>query len=99
MIFNIISICDSNDKASETPVTFVLDASQLGVNLAATGSVTAVKTIGINLVVATNAWVLGVAIPTIASGLLATNCLAIWAALALLPWALANCNFRFSPAI
>ena len=76
---------------SETPVTLVPEASQLGVRCAPTGSVTVLKTIGMLLVAATSAWADGVAMPTITSGLSPMNLRAICAAVPVLPWALWYC--------
>src|SRR5690606_41857634 len=58
----ISSTWRSSDKASDTPVTLVPLGSVLGTSCAATGSVTAEKTTGIELVAATTAWADGVAI-------------------------------------
>ena len=87
-IFFIKSICGESGSSSDTPVTLVLEASQLLTSLAATGSVTAANTTGIDLVAATTDCALGVAMATITSGLSPANFLAIWPAVAVLPCAL-----------
>lgn len=96
--FLIGSICLSSASMSETPVTLVPEASQLGVRCAPTGSVTVLKTIGMLLVAATSAWADGVAMPTITSGLSPMNLRAICAAVPVLPWALWYCHLRFLPS-
>jgi len=96
-IWRISSICLSSASTSETPVTLVPEASQLGVSCAPTGSVTAVNTTGTLLVAATSACAEGVAMPTMASGWSPTNLRAICAAVPVLPWALWYCHLRFLP--
>ena len=58
------------------------------INLAPSGSETAVYIIGMVVVAETTDCADGVEIATIASGLSPTNCLAIWPAVAVLPCAL-----------
>ena len=62
---------------SDAPVTLVPEASQDFISFASTGSVTAEKITGIELVAAMTDCADGVAIATMASGLSAANCLAI----------------------
>ena len=73
---------------SETPVTLPPGASIEATSCAATGSVTAEKTIGMSLVAATTACAEGVEIGTITAGASPTNWRAICAAVAGLPCAL-----------
>ncbi len=91
------SICLSSANRSDTPVTLVLDGSQLGTSLAATGSVTAENTTGTLFVAVITAWAEGVAMATMASGLSPMNLRAICAAVPVLPWALWYCHLRFLP--
>src|SRR5690606_36177864 len=75
------------------------EGSQLRTSWAATGSVTAAKTTGTDLVLATTASADGVAMATITSGLSPTNLRAICPAVAVLPWAVWYCHLRLSPLL
>ena len=74
-------------------------ASQLFVSRAAMGSAMAAKTMGVELVAAIMVWAEGVEMATMASGLSPTNLRAIWAAVAVLPWALWYCQRKFVPSM
>ncbi|CSB02345.1 Uncharacterised protein [Vibrio cholerae] len=69
----ISSTCCSTGDKSDKPVTFLPGCSSCFTNLAPTGSVTAVNTIGMVFVAETSAWAVGVAIPTKTSGFSPTN--------------------------
>src|SRR5690606_26056581 len=93
------SIWRSSSSSSDTPVTLVSEASQLLTSCAASGSVTAAKTTGMDLVLATTAWAEGAAMATTTSGLSPTNLRSICPAVAVLPGAARYCHFRLSPTV
>ena len=79
------SRCGSTGSMSLTPVTLAAGASGSPTRPAPTGSVTAVKTIGVVWSALTTAWVVGVATPRIRSRFSPANFCAMVEAVAMSP--------------